>query len=179
MSSKIENEKIKQLSIRGRVAFCAMCLEKAISKLGLDSPQMDKIISLLWEFTESNNFAEWEKKATEVSPDTVLENHLDNDFADYETLSVEYLNNLKDSYLSMPKEIIELISWSLETGLSNLYGNTGEYSETTFNAVEKVISIMNKLQVGLPDINLIKFSHFQEEFGWGDRFSKVSLLKNK
>lgn len=175
INTKTEVEEVKQVSIRGRVAFCAICLEKALSKLDLSSPITEKIVNLLWEFTETNDFVDWERKATEISPDTVLENHPDNNFADYETLSVDYLNELENAYSSMPEEIIELISWSLEAGAANLYGNTGAYSEITLEAVRNGIDIMNKLQIELPDINFLKFSKFQEEFGWGKPFKRSIL----
>lgn len=171
--NQIDIEKIKSLSIRGRVAFCAACLEKVQSEFNLKTKEMDKIINTLWEFTQTDVFDKWEIKATEISPDTILEAHPDNKFEDYESLSVEELENLKNFYLTLPREILEMVSWSFEVGQSNLYGNTGDYSKPSFQAVRKVLKLMELLKIAPPNLETFTFSKFSEEFGWGKPFSKT------
>lgn len=61
-----------------------------------------------------------------------------------------------------------MIAYTLNVGLNNLYGGTGEYSSLTVDPVLKVIQIGKENHIELPDItNFLNYS-YQDKGGWGD-----------
>ena len=61
-----------------------------------------------------------------------------------------------------------MIDYTLDVGLNNLYGGTGEYSSITLEPVLKIIEICKENSIELPDINkFLKYSYKIED-GWGD-----------
>ena len=161
-------EILKSISIRGRFAFCMACLRNAMQQEGIPMSKLQQVFDRLNSFLTTTKLDEWEQYVVEISPDTIFDEHPDNDFDDYKTLNRTDLEKMKDIYLTLPKNIVELLDLIVSVGISNLYGGTGEYSEHTLKPAMLVIELMRKAGYKMPDISLYQQYSFQENNGWGN-----------
>lgn len=160
-------ESFKTVSISGRVAFGIHCLEAALKQYNYDTPEVRLILARIREFVEKDDLDVWERRVTEIAPSSILDGHPANIFEQYETISLEYLISLKKLYESMQSLLKDLIDAVIDIGKSNLYGGVGAYSEYSLREVDKVIDIMNDLQVPVPESTPYFISPFSENGGWG------------
>ena len=101
--SEIEN-KVKQTSIRGRFAFGVFCIEKYLSENNVKSKWFDKLIPILWEFTNTDRMDLWEEKISDLTPLNILDSSPRNSYSDYPSLTEleldrHYAINLKATTL--------------------------------------------------------------------------------
>lgn len=144
----------KHISIRGRLAFGMICLEKLVQTRNADHPLLHTVVfPKIWEFTSSPDLSEWEQMINLVDPSTVLYDDVDPD--------------LKSLYQKLPEDIVDTISNVIEIGAGNIYGGTGEYSPYTLKPLHAVIHTLMKLQLPLPDMAPFEKSGFHEDGGWG------------
>ncbi len=147
-------EILKEISITGRLALGASCLENALTHFNISSDLLDSSISLIWEFTNSNDLGKWDESIREVDPCSVLDEN-------------NPQNPLLPLYKSLPHDIVEMMSDVIEIGTGNLYGGTGDYSHFTLRPLIKVIETCMKLEIPLPGLTPFRKSKFTEKDGWG------------
>ena len=133
----------------------------------IDTRDLTLVLERMNEFLSTDKLDEWEKRAVEVSPDTIFDNHPDNNFADYETLSVTELIQLKAAYEKLPSAIISLVDSTLSVGLSNLYGGTGLYSEHSLLPTMEVIDLMKRNEYAIPSLEAFTRFTYADNNGWG------------
>lgn len=149
-------DNFNDISIRGRLAFGMTCLEKLVDNLNSDHPLLQTIVfPKIWQFTSTDDLAEWEQNIRDVDPVCVLDDNADSD--------------LKTLYDKLPKDIVSTIENVIEIGTANIYGGTGDNAPMTLEPLSSVINTMTKLEVPLPDIKPFKKSIFSEFHGWGDK----------
>jgi len=168
---EIEN-KIKQTSIRGRFAFGVFCIEKYISENNIESKWIDKLIPLLWEFTNTDKMDLWEEKISDLTPLNILDNSPRNLSSDYNSLTESEFNDLKKYYSELNEDLIQMIDETIEIGLGNLYGGTGEFSEGTFESTLFVYKLAYKVLNETPDFDNFHKSKFTEFHGWGNNVKR-------
>ena len=148
-------DNLREISIRGRLAYGASCLENAIRYFDVKDDLLEKeVLSRIWAFTSSSDLSEWDKSVTEIDPVYVLHENRPS-------------GPLKILYKTLPSDIPDLISDVIEIGAGNLYGGTGDYSPFSLNPLERVIIKCISLQIELPQLEPFKKSRFTEEHGWG------------
>jgi hypothetical protein len=167
----IEN-KIKKTSIRGRFAFGVFCIEKYISENDIHSKWIDKLIPTLWEFTNTDKMDLWEEKISDLTPLNILEYSPRNSYSDYPSLSESEFNELKKYYSELDNELIQMIDETIEIGLGNLYGGTGEFSKETFESTMFVYKLADKLLSEKPNFDNFYKSRFTEFHGWGNNVER-------
>lgn len=160
-------EQLKKISIRGRFAFCLACLRNAMRQERIDAESLSLMLERLGTFMSTNKLDEWEKNVVEISPDTLFDNHPDNNFEDYETISSTDLVQLKSAYEKLPLSIIKLIDLTISVGLSNLYGGTSEYSLHSLTPTLEVIALMDSSGYELPSLEEFAHYSFADNNGWG------------
>ena len=169
--SEIEN-KVKQTSIRGRFAFGVFCIEKYLSENNIKSKWFDKLIPILWEFTNTDRMDLWEEKISDLTPLNVLDSSPRNSYSDYPSLTELEFNELKKYYSELNNELKQLIDETIEIGLGNLYGGTGEFSEETFESTMFVYKLADRLLNDRPNFDDFCKSKFTEFHGWGNNVKK-------
>ena len=171
------NNKIKDISIRGRFAFGVKCLEQYISENNIESKWIEKLLNTLWEFTSSERLDIWDEKIKELDPWNILDTHPDNKAGDYKTLSEKEFYELKGFYNSLDKEFINMVGNAIEIGTGNLYGGTGEFSNETLQPTLELIKIAKNQLKNIPSMESFGFSKFSEKHGWGNEFDRDILKK--
>lgn len=154
----------KQTSIRGRMYFCLVCLQNALKQNNIDNEESNLIINIIKEFLESNNLSDWEELANNIQPINILDEKFNiNDFSFEHKLVLK----LKTFYENIPAYLTEMIDYTLDVGLNNLYGGIGEYSPLTLEPVLKIIDICKENSIEFPDINNFSQYSYQDDDGWG------------
>ncbi len=163
-------ELIENISIRGRVAFIILCIENVL-KCQNHFTKWNKVLEIFWSQTNSDFVDEWLYKISKVMPESILEDeYVENDVISF----IEY-SELKVLYDSSPKYLFELMECAFECGTKALYGTVHNNSDETILPVLMCVDIMNRENIELPNIELLKKFNSNENFGWGIQFTKVDI----
>ncbi len=158
----------KQTSIRGRLAFGASCVQRFAEQYEIHDDWIDKLISVLWEFTTSRQLDMWEKKVRDLWPELILESSHKNTYMDYPSLTKSDFVELKDLYSNLPQAFVEMINNTIEIGVGNLFYGTGNFSESTLYYTLKVFQEATSMLLNIPDPHIFSVSKFSESGGWGE-----------
>lgn len=55
----VETIQLKEIAVRGRMAYALACLESLADHLSYTSPKFKEMLDLLWSFTDTNSFLTW------------------------------------------------------------------------------------------------------------------------
>jgi hypothetical protein len=156
---------IKLISIRGRMYYCSFCLKDAFEQNGIINEETNLIMNIIYDFIQTNEFDKWEGFAENILPVNILDKKFDiNDFS----MDHDIIYKLKLFYKNIENYMVDLIDYTLNVGLVNLYGGTGEYRLKTLDYTLNVIRICKQNNIEMPDINnFLKYS-FKEMGGWGN-----------
>lgn len=138
------------ISVRGRVAYGAACLETAASALQARTEKMGEFLELLWSFTSVILFDEWEERAEAFR-------------TELETFSSIFgLEGLEEEDKTL---LFQLQREALEAATENLKkGQSGFTLEPTI----RLVKLMWKNGLPLPSMKPFRRSSIEESGGWGD-----------
>jgi hypothetical protein len=153
LDSEIINS-LKGISIRGRLAYGASCLENALIHLGIQDDLLEDVLSQIWQFTSSNDLGEWDQLINKVTPVSKLDENKPTD-------------PLYLLYLDLSPDVVNMISDVIEIGAGNLYAGTDNYSPYSLEPLLRVIDRCLALKIELPVMDSFKKSPFSEKHGWG------------
>lgn len=165
----------KKISIRGRFAFGVKCIERYISENKIEIKSIDKLLTQLWEFTESENLDVWDEKISDLNPTNILEIEYEKFPDDFPTIDASKYKELKKNYQNLNQDLIKLISKTIEIGTSNLYGGTGAYSNHSLIPTIEVYKIAEKSLSKMPDVNSFIQFRFSEFNGWGNKIVRHNI----
>lgn len=164
-------EKIEKISIRARVAFIILCLENAIKK-NTAIVSWNKVLNVFWLQTSIHFVDEWLYEVSKIMPESILED----EYEENDTITLEDYTKLKELYKTAPRFLFELMELAFECGTIDLYGGIENNSEKTIQSVLHCIEIMNKNNIELPNIDLLKKYSISENHGWGKTFTKEEIF---
>jgi len=164
-------EKIERLSIRARVAFIILCLEKSVENSSKPS-KWQKVLDVFWLQTNIQFVDEWLYNISKVMPESIL----DDAYEENDTLSYNDYVELDFLYKTVPKYIFELMELAFECGTIELYGAIENKSERTIELVLKAIETMKQNDIVLPNIDLLKKFTITENSGWGRQFTREDIF---
>ncbi|WP_216689080.1 hypothetical protein [Hymenobacter siberiensis] len=166
-------DRLKETSIRGRVAFGITCLEIYFEHLNLQDDTLVKgLLEKMWEFVSSNSLDKWEYEIKGFLPIIVLNSSASEKFENVSFLKHSQSKAYEKMYLSLPETLVTMIDTVADIGFDNLYAGTTGYSKGTFDETMSVIDLMNESQLPLPDLARFERSEFSEFHGWGDAVNK-------
>lgn len=144
---------MQNLSIRGRVAFAAACVEIAMQRFGILGAS--DFLEALWSFCTEENLLEWEAKIQVFHP------------IYWQEKSLSHLSS------SVQTAFHELLANAVAVGTRNLYSDY--ISLETEECLAQVVRQMQVLKLELPELELFKFSNASEAKGWGVPFDPAAL----
>ena len=148
--------KIADISIRGRMGYAITCFEETIIFYKAQTPQINKLISLLWDYTLSTRFDLWEREFARIVPESV------NDFKI--CFELEFLEcDISSFIFSILEEVYEVAT-------GNLYG--GYLSVYTEVPLIQIIEKLNSKNITLPAMEPFAISKVSQENGWGEPIAK-------
>ena len=144
---------MRSLSIRGRVAFAAACVESAMQHF--EVLKADDFQETLWSFCAEENLLEWEARIQALHP------------IHWQETALSHLSS------SLQNVFQELFANAVAVGTRNLYSDYR--SLETEESLADVVRQMQALELVLPDLELFKFSKASEAKGWGVPFDPNEL----
>ena len=152
---------MQQLSIRGRVAFAAACVEISMQHFKVNHESTKVFLETLWDFCSQNNLFDWEERIQFLHP------------MHWQEAALSHLDSSVQSTLQ------NLFADAVAVGTRNLYSDYE--SLETEESLADVLRHVQALQLELPNLELFRFSKASEESGWGNTFDpsdlRASLLK--
>jgi hypothetical protein len=168
-------EFFKGISIRGRFAFGALCIENAFEKERIAGDVPKQLLTEIWQYTATDRLDNWEERINNIAPVCLLDDKFDiNTFNSFTPIQIL---QFKAFFESLPAYIVDIVDFTIEIGVSNIYGGTGAYSETTLGHLMQVVNVASLHDVRIPDHNLFHQFPFSEVHGWGRRFTRGELLR--
>lgn len=166
---ELERE-LLNISIRGKMAFIIKCFENYASSEypGLDWQQLfmflRKVTSVEWIDDD------WWYPLGEFLPEFIMETD-DYDKNQYEYLSENDYIYYKNLFSGVKRDIVKLLSGIHDLLSIYLYGDIDDHGVEMNKEICRIIKDMTKSKAFiLPNINLYKFSKWDERDGWGNRF---------
>lgn len=155
---------IDQISIRGRMAYGLLCIEKAQRAFAVHSKSINTLLGDLWKFTSMKRLDEWEQ---EILPwrrfiaafeDDCIENEEWREFA--AEWGIGHLD------LQRQKDLGRMLMLAEKIGGDNLYSAFN--NDTTAAPLFELIEIMTDIGVPLPGRGGVSMSKIEEKDGWGE-----------
>ncbi|MCM1505911.1 MAG: hypothetical protein NC177_02070 [Ruminococcus flavefaciens] len=168
-------EKLRSISVAGRIAFIIMCIEKY---LVVKYPEKDwsPIAEEMWRFNDSY-WDEWLYSFTDLLPEYIDEY---NNFEEYNgKYSYDTFVNLYEDTGIDINELLVLLTEFMEI---YLYTCVSHYTESMFpEVIEEVLSYLTKNNIPVPDVEKVSFSEFRQNHGFGDKFDGryLSIILNR
>ena len=158
-------EKLKSVSVAGRIAFIIMCIEKY---LVAQYPEKDwtPLAEEMWKFNDSY-WDEWLDSFVDLFPECIDEN---DSFEEYTgKYSYDTFRNLyKDLRNNELNEILDLFNCFM--GIY-LYTRVCDNTERMFpEVIEEIVSYLTRNNISVPDVEKVAFSDIKQHHGFGDRF---------
>lgn len=158
-------EKLKSVSVAGRIAFILMCIEKYIVT---QYPEKDwtPLAEEMWKFNDSY-WDEWLYSFIDLFPECIDEN---DSFEEYTgKYSYDIFRNLyKDLKNNDLNEMLDLLNDFM--GIY-LYTRVCDYTESMFpEVIEEVVGYLTKNNIPVPDVGKVSFSEFRYNKGFGKKF---------
>lgn len=146
---------VSRMSIRARVAFGLVGVERAARRLGLEDPWLDGELQGLWRYTEANDLSWWNCSA-----------------------DAEYLAEVFSR--ATPRERLEMLARMLnaldEIGGGNLFG--GFQNEFTHTPTMDLAAIVAEQGVLLPPTKpFVKISPRRPWDAWGKSFNVAEMRR--
>ncbi len=147
---------MQNLSIRGRVAFAAACVESAIQHFEILGA--NDFLETLWSFCAEEDLLEWEARIQAIHP------------IHWQEKALSHLSS------SLQTVFQELFANAVAVGTRNLYSDY--LSLETEESLSDVVRQMQALGLVLPNLELFRFSKAIEAKGWGMAFNPNELRAN-
>ncbi len=170
--------KIKELSIRGRVAYLIMCFEKyVVTKY--PNRDWNPVDDMMWKICDDSDYIDNSAyRYMEIIPEYLYE------FDTYKESDFEYLSN--NDY-EMFKSIIPINDAGLDTIMHSIYDVAMEYAYTaipdgapnTVPYIESVLNLLHEENIEPPSISCVE-KYTDKEHWWGHAFDGryLSIIVN-
>lgn len=164
------------VSIRGMVAYCVMCLENYVLEI---YPDLDlaPVLRIAWAIVGDKGYIDLNaNRYMEVIPEYLFE------FDDYEAAQFDYLT---EEEFDMFRQLLNPDDPALNLVMLRIYDIVMAYAyfglpTSPVEAAELVLDVIECLQghgVPLPDFELVRGFSFSEYHGWGVHISPEGLSR--
>ena len=164
---------IESLSIRARVAYGTLCLEKALNNHDDKNEAWQFVLDKFWLFTNLEYVDEWLYIISKVMPDSIL----DDDFNEESGITLEEHKRLKKLYKNTPQFIFDIMEGIFNCGRRHLYGAVTPKSPETVEFIKSIKKIMSSNKMEMPKLGDLKKYSINEHQGWGTTFERRDLFK--
>lgn len=164
---------IKNISIRGRMAYLICLFEKLLVYYNCDKGEWRRLLEKLWAYTNIRYLDDWMYELAEYMPNSILEDTID----DVEYITKKEFEYLYKLYSKSEQEILVFLNIIYECGTCELYSKLYNHSPDTLKWLDQAIDILNKNNIDLVDIKPFEKYLFSECDGWGNCFEDKQLSK--
>lgn len=168
---------LKNLSIRGRVALSALCLEELL-KNNSSEYNTDEgwqfILKSIWDYTNTPP-GSWHYKMAEIIPFSIEED------VSFEEKGIEYLDSdtyflIREAYRNTCGDIKKVINLIFEIGTLDLYSSISDNSPRTLSMLEEILSITQRNGLLIPSVDRFRDYDISSNHGWGNSFNRSEII---
>ena len=150
-------DRLKSISIRGRVAFATIIIESEISRLNIQSKELRDVVALFWSFAESH-LGDWDDEwRSHDGLDSIIDEHRNK----AKSGSAQQKTTL------IPEHVAQICLDTLNIAIDEMYGAPQSYSPHTYQHLLFVMFRASSFGGRLPDLAPFQKSLFTEDGGWG------------
>lgn len=161
------------ISIRGRVAYAVLCLEKAIVHFGFDKYDWSFVLNLLWSITNTK-LGSWHYPLAECTGRSIIND--EGNLEDLEFLTKDKFWELNKLYKKSNNVILRIIDLIFEISTRDLYASIVNGSPDTLKYLQEIIDTMDQNKISLPNMEFIKKLPISENGGWGRDFTRQEIF---
>lgn len=164
-------EKLKYVSIRGRVAYLICLFERLLLYYKCGKEEWCLVLEKLWKYTNTQYLDDWMYELAEYMPDSILEDTLEG--AEYISESeYEYLYTV---YSKASHEILCFLKSIFECGTCELYSRLDDYSPSTLSIIEEARNLLKVNGIEVIDTKTFEKYSFDQYSDWGNCFEGKEL----
>jgi len=163
--------KLKNVSIRGRVAYLICSFERLLLHYNCEKEEWRSVLEKLWTFTTVEYLDDWLYELAEYMPNSIFEDTME----DAEYITEEEFDDLYALYSKTSQEILLFLEIIFKCGNCELYTKLYDYSPNTLKKIEEGIEILNANKIDLVDVKAFEKYSFDESDGWGECFDGKEL----
>lgn len=157
----------KKISIRGRFAYALKCLDQFGKAYPANNLLHATIVFKYSEFPSSLELSEWYDECKEFSPSFY------NLYGDKALSRIKYINKelasgIKSYYDVISSDFKDLYQLTFDIAAEHLFSTVSD--DATVEMLSRIIYIVKKNGIVMPDFSRIEFSLFSENRGWGRKF---------
>ncbi len=170
-------KEFREISIRGRIAYCIKCLNNYLNNTYPDS-DFSSVTDIACRITEDGDYIDESAMAfMEIIPEYLYE------FDNYEDAEFEYIS--KDQYESLtsliPKEDndLNIIMHSIyDIAMEYCYTSVEDHAKNNLKYIINTVEILRKNKISIPAVeDFVKYD-FSINDGWGDFISRNEYMNN-
>ena len=154
-------QQLIKIAARGRMAYSLACLESLTARLNYTSPMFNELLDLLWSFTETKDYGEWNRR--------VLKDKWGNYFFYGLWLGTEGTQggpiSKSDPFADAPQAVVGMMGLCALIGESHLYGAFSSDDSEAY--LEQVLCIMDNHGIPLPPLHPFQRNSVSEVRGMG------------
>ena len=166
----------KDISLRGRVAYAILCAEKYFTTVYPDK-DWKIIFEICWHFTDGSMYLDaWADSMCDILPECLLEFDCYNrpDGA-YEHITEEQYNTIKNLYVGIQDDVNTILNNIRDMEEEYAYTVIEGYGKGSIDTLSSIVKMLEDKKIELPDPQLVAFSKFSEDDGWGKDFDGTKL----
>lgn len=176
----VSKESFYNISMNGRMAYAILCIEKYISNLYPDKDR-SPLSKKMWKVT-SESWDEWIDTFIEVIPqylfefDSYEESDFENLTKDEYELFVELFSGVSDGeYMDCSDKVGYIINSLKLIEEVYAYSAVPGVGEESIDIILSICAVLESDSVEVPPVELVEFSSFEEQNGWGNQFGGEDL----
>jgi hypothetical protein len=163
METKISpslQEKLKRISIRGRMALAITCLDMILTDRKVDSVEKLSLLDIFWQFVENEeeNLAKWDQDRRQHDLLMDLTNYAGGWTSEKPT---------KYSFAELDDWIYQVIFEVDELGLGELYSAVQGFSNNTLENLTAILNLIVEHGYTIPSLEPFLRSPFDDTSKWG------------
>ncbi|PBC74628.1 hypothetical protein [Fibrobacter intestinalis] len=169
----MKSDALKNISLLGRIAYGILCAEKLATE---KYPQRDwsLVFKIFWKFGNCEALDRWSWEIMEYIPKYLFE------FESFEASNFEYIDketytNLKKLYKNVDDSLNKILLAIRNIEEEYAYSSIPGYGTASLEYIDEILAILKNNKIQPPDPQLVAFSKFSEEDGWGKAFDGTKL----
>ena len=175
MENTVSIDQFKAISVRGRMAYGAMCAEEYILNTRPEQNWLP-IFKKIWDFNAVEYWDDWHDEMIDILPECFLE-FQNYETSDFQVLTQEEYEAIKPLYEPIPKHWETIIKSIFSMEEAYAYSTISGNGQESLKALNTIIEILKSLNIKLPDFEMIQSCSFTDKKGWGKRFDCKPMSK--
>lgn len=169
----------KEISIFGRIAYSAYCLEMYIKSRGYDTEKWNIVFDVLWAFDQFEFADEYMYCVMEYLPEYIFECDSYSESDEWDYMHEDTFEQLRELYGNCKKEDIKVVNYTIQSInyiLSNtVYTSNRPPEKCSLEKVNEIYNYFTDKLKEMPSIEPFKIYSISDKMCWGIEHSRSEV----